>query len=141
MNASMIFALIIFTFFSVLGILMGLFWSFRNDKAFEMLSTPAGFDLKSIASESEGTGRAMKFLLLDFTSQLLGFNLLALLIVWFPFRNGEIWAWFALAFYPLMFLWHYFHYAKKTFFSAMQLVYMVLAILALLLNYGRFFGS
>lgn len=141
MSTSMIFAVIIFTFFSVLGILMALFWTFRKDKAFKMLSTPAGFDLSSAAKGTEGLRKAMDFLLVDFTSQMLGFNLLALLIIWFPFRNGEAWAWLALGYYPVMFLWHYFHYAKRTFFSAMQLVYMVLAILALLLNYGRFFGS
>ncbi|MBK8501519.1 MAG: hypothetical protein IPL46_04525 [Saprospiraceae bacterium] len=98
----------------------------------------AGFDLRETAATSEETEKAMKFLLIDFTSQMLGLNLFALLILWFPFRYGELWAWSALWFYPVMFAWHYFHYAKGTKFSMIQIIYCVLSAVALILTYSNF---
>lgn len=138
MNATMIFATAIFTFFSAFGLFASIAWSFNTNKAFQMLSKAAGFDLKETASSSEQTGKAMKFLLIDFTSQMSGLNLFALLTIWFPFQQGEQWAWFALWFYPLMFAWHYFHYAKGTRFSIMQIVYGILSSIALILTYAQF---
>ena len=52
----------------------------------------SGFDMKKTAATSEETGKAMEFLLVDFTSQMMGLKILALLIIWIPFRNGEMWA-------------------------------------------------
>lgn len=74
----------------------------------------------------------------DFSSQMTGLNLFALLILWLPFRHGELWAWAALWFYPLMFAWHYFHYAKATKFSKVQIAYCILSSVALLLTYTQF---
>lgn len=133
MSPSMIFAVSVFTYFSALGLLISLFWSFKSEGAYKMLSMAAGFDLQQTASSSAEAGNAMKFLLIDFTSQMAGLNLFALLIIWIPFRAGEQWAWMALWFYPVMFAWHYLHYAKKTRFSMVQVFYCVLSSLALIL--------
>ena len=138
MTPTMIFAVSLFTYFSALGFLMSVFWSFKTEGAFKMLSMAAGVDLQQIASSSSESGRAMKFLLIDFTSQMSGFNLFALLIIWFPFVHGDLWAWAALWFYPVMFAWHYFHYAKKTRFSTVQIVYCILSSVALLLTFTQF---
>lgn len=134
----MIFAIVIFSYFSGLGLLISIVWSFKTEAAYKMLSMAAGFDLQKTASSFEETGKAMKFLLIDFTSQMAGLNLFALLILWFPFRNFELWAWIALWFYPIMFAWHYFHYAKKTRFSLIQVVYCIISATALLLTFSNF---
>lgn len=141
MNAPMIFALSIFTYFCAIGAIFSIVWSIKSEGAYNMLSIAAGFDLQETAASSLQAGKAMRFLLIDFTSQMLGLNLFALLILWLPFRHGEYWAWIALWFYPLMFAWHYFHYAKKTRFSMVQIIYCVISALALLLNYSNFFGT
>ncbi|MFZ1678754.1 MAG: hypothetical protein WAT91_15840 [Saprospiraceae bacterium] len=139
MTTSMIFAVSIFTYFSAIGLLFSTFWSIKSEGAYKMLSMAAGFDLQKTAATSEETGKAMNFLLIDFTSQMLGLNLFALFILWLPFRAGEQWAWIVLWFYPLMFAWHYLHYAKKTRFSMVQIVYCLLSSAALLLTYTHFF--
>lgn len=138
MNTAMIFTISIFTYFSSLGLLMSIIWSIKSDNAYKMLSMAAGFDLGQTATSSEQTGKAMKFLLVDFTSQMLGLNLFALLVLWFPFRHGEMWAWSVLWFYPIMFAWHYFHYAKGTKFSIMQIVYCIISAAALIFTYSNF---
>ncbi|TAK35814.1 MAG: hypothetical protein EPO28_14165 [Saprospiraceae bacterium] len=134
----MIFAVSIFTYFSALGFLMSIIWSFKTEAAYNMLSMAAGLDLQQTSVSTLETGRAMKFLLIDFTSQMAGLNLFALLIIWTPFRHGELWAWMSLWFYPLMFAWHYLHYATKTKFSKVQIVYCVVSIAALLASYSQF---
>lgn len=138
MSPTMIFALSILTYFSTIGFVFSLVWSLKPDGAYKMLSMAAGFDLKQTSASNEQTGKAMHFLLLDFTSQMCGFNLLALLILWIPFRGGELWAWAALWYYPMMFAWHYFHYAKGTRFSVVQIVYGILSSGALVLTYPQF---
>jgi hypothetical protein len=135
MAPSMIFAVSIFTYFFGIGLLFSIVWSLKPEGAYKMLSMASGFDLQQTAASSEQTGKAMKFLLIDFTSQMSGLNLFALLILWIPFRQGEQWAWMALWFYPVMFAWHYFHYAKGTRFSIVQIVYCVLSSAALILTY------
>ncbi|MEP7324002.1 MAG: hypothetical protein ABI761_18885 [Saprospiraceae bacterium] len=134
----MIFAISIFTYFSGIGLLFGIIWSIKPTKAYSMLSMAAGFDLQQIASSSEDTGKAMRHLLIDFTSQMLGLNLFALFILWNPFRHGELWSWIILWFYPVMFAWHYFHYAKKTKISTAQVIYCILSSAALILSYSSF---
>lgn len=138
MTPTMIFATAIFTFFSAVGIFASIAWSLNNGKAFQMLSKAAGSDLQQAAASSDQTGKAMRFLLIDFTSQMSGLNIFALLILWFPFRQGEMWAWSALWFYPIMFAWHYLHYAKGTGFSKMQVVYCILSAVALILTFSNF---
>jgi len=138
MTPTMIFAVSLFTYFSALGFLVSIVWNFKQEGAFKMLSTAAGLDLNQIANSSEETGKAMKFLLMDFASQMAGFNFLALWIIWFPFREGELWAWAALWFYPAMFAWHYRHYVKSTGFSKIQIAYCVLSCVALLLVFTQF---
>lgn len=138
MSPSMIYALTILTYFSSIGFVFSIVWSLKSETAYKMLHIAAGVDLSEIASRTPESDRAMKFLLGDFTSQMFGMNLFALLLIWIPFRNGEQWAWMALWFYPIMFLWHYFHYAKKTKFSTIQIVYCVLSSLALILTYSEF---
>lgn len=138
MTPTMIFATTIFTYFSGLGLLVSLVWTFKNQAAYKMLSQAAGFDLQQTAITSDQTGKAMRFLLMDFTSQMSGLNLFALLILWLPFRQGEQWAWYALWFYPIMFAWHFFHYAKGTKFSKVQIAYCVLSSAALILTYTQF---
>lgn len=138
MTTTMIFATTIFTYFSGIGLLFSIVWTFKKDSAYKMLSQAAGFDLQQTATTSDQTGKAMKFLLIDFTSQMSGLNLFALLILWLPFQNGEHWAWAALWFYPLMFVWHYFHYTKGTKFSMVQIVYCILSSTALILTYSQF---
>lgn len=139
MEATMIFALTLFTFFGAVGLFASLAWSLNHNKAYQMLSKGAGLDLQKVASSSADTEKALKFLLIDFTSQMSGLNAMALLILWIPFRNHELWAWTALWFYPIMFAWHYLHYAKGTGFSKVQIIYCVLSSLALILNYKLFF--
>ena len=139
MTATEIFALIVFTFLGTLGFVVSVVWTVNSNTALKMLSRAAGWDLQRTAGLSEETGRALKFLLGTFTSQMTGLNLFALLIVWFPFRQGEGWAWMALWFYPVMFAWHRAHYAKGTGVSKMQVVYGLLSGVALLLTYPRFF--
>ena len=138
MTPTMIFATVVFTYFSALGLIMSLLWTFKNTVAYKMLSQAAGFDLQHMAHTSDQTSKAMKFLLIDFTSQMAGLNLFALLIIWFPFRQGALWAWFALWFYPVMFAWHYFHYARGSRFSKMQIVYFLLSSVALIITYTQF---
>ncbi|MBK6814025.1 MAG: hypothetical protein IPG82_00910 [Saprospiraceae bacterium] len=131
-------ALIIFTYFSGIGFIFIIVWSFKIETAYKMLSQAAGINLGQIAESSPEPSKAMKFLLMDFTSQMLGMNLFALLIIWIPFRNGELWAWMVLWFYPIMFAWHYLHYAKGTKFSLVQLVYCALSSLTLILSFKHF---
>jgi len=117
---------------------MGVLWTIKHETAFKMLSRPAGVDLLQTLTISGKVRYVMDFLLVDFTSQMIGLNLLALLIIWVPFRHGELWAWGALWYYPLMFLWHYFHYAKGTRFSKMQILYFILTAISLLITYPNF---
>ena len=131
-------ALIIFTYFSGIGFIFSIVWSFKIETAYKMLSQAAGINLGQIAESSPEPSKAMKFLLMDFTSQMLGMNLFALLIIWIPFRNGELWAWMVLWFYPIMFAWHYLHSAKGTKFSLVQLVYCALSSLTLILSFKHF---
>lgn len=134
----MIIAISLFSYFSALGLIISLVWSFKTDQAYRMLSMAAGMDLQKAASSSDETGKAMKFLLIDFTSQMAGLNLFALFVLWYPFRHGEYWAWWIMWFYPIMFAWHYFHYTKGTKFSLVQLVYCALSTLALIFVYSNF---
>lgn len=136
MATSMIFVLTIFTYFAAIGLIFSLVWTFKPNQAYKMLSMAAGLDLNQLATVNEATSRAMNFLLIDFTSQMSGFNFFALLILWFPYRAGESWAWFALWFYPLMFAWHYMHYAKGTKFSKVQIIYCLISALTLLWAYS-----
>ncbi len=138
MTPSMIFATTIFTYFSGIGLTFSIVWTFKNETAYKMLSQAAGFDLQQASTSSDLTSKAMKFLLIDFTSQMSGLNLFALLILWLPFQHGELWAWVALWFYPIMFAWHYFHYAKGTKFSKVQIAYCLLSSAALILTYAHF---
>lgn len=134
MSISSLLILILFSYFTLIGLIAGIAWSFKNEAAYKMLSTAAGIDLNAVAKTSEAAGKSMKFLLLDFTSQMVGFNFFALLILWFPFRSGDWWAWLALWYYPIMFIWHYFHYAKNTSFSKVQIIYSLLSSLLLLFH-------
>ncbi len=138
MSATMIYALTILTYFSGIGFIFSAVWSINKSSAYKMLSMAAGLDLQKISLTLPDTGKAMNFLLMDFTSQMFGLNLFALLVIWIPFKNGEFWAWSALWFYPIMFAWHYLHYAKGTRFSKIQLVYCFLSSLALLLTFKYF---
>jgi hypothetical protein len=136
MSATMIYAISILTYFSGIGFVFSIVWSLNKPSAYKMLSMAAGIDLQKTSLTSPGTGKAMNFLLMDFTSQMCGMNLIALLIIWIPFRHGEFWAWAALWFYPVMFAWHYLHYAKGTRFSKIQIVYCILSSLALIITYS-----
>lgn len=138
MSSTIIFATAIFTYFSGLGFIFSIVWTIKNDAAYKMLSQAAGFDLQQTSTTSDQTSKAMKFLLIDFTSQMTGLNLFALLIIWLPFQHGELWAWVALWFYPIMFAWHYVHYAKGTNFSKVQIAYCLISSVALILTYTQF---
>lgn len=138
MSATMIYAISILTYFSGIGFIFSIVWSFNRSAAYKMLSMAAGTDLQKTSQTLPDIGKAMNFLLMDFTSQMCGMNLFALLIIWIPFRHGAFWAWTALWFYPVMFAWHYLHYAKGTRFSKTQIVYCILSCLALILTYNHF---
>lgn len=135
MNSTMIFAVSIFTYFSTIGFIFSIVWTLKKVTAYRMLSMAAGYDLQEVSSSGHQTDKALNFLLTEFTSQMLGFNLFALFLIWIPFRHGELWAWALLWYYPLMFVWHYFAYAKGTLFSVVQIVYCILGSLALIMTY------
>ncbi|MFN8278743.1 MAG: hypothetical protein U0V49_00515 [Saprospiraceae bacterium] len=138
MTTTMMIAISLFTYFSAIGLIFSVVWSFKNAQAYKMLSMAAGYDLEEVSASSEKTGNAMKFLLIDFTSQMLGLNLFALHVLWHPFRHGEMWAWYVMWFYPVMFAWHYFHYAKGTKFSFTQIAYCITSAAALIIAYSNF---
>jgi hypothetical protein len=65
---------------------------------------------------------------------LVGFNVLALVVIFVPFKRHERWAWYALWMLPLQWL------SQFAFFP--DLAYLTLAVLTtvgLILPYGRFF--
>jgi len=65
---------------------------------------------------------------------LVGFNVLALILILIPFKRHERWAWYALWMLPLQWL------SQFAFFP--DLAYLTLALLTtvgLILPYGRFF--
>ena len=67
---------------------------------------------------------------------LVGFNVLALVVILVPFKRRERWAWFALWMLPLQWL--------SQFVFLPDLAYLMLAVLTmvgLLLPYRRFFLS
>ncbi len=137
MTSPKIFAMVVFTYFSGLGLLISLLWTFNQSAAYKMLSQAAGFGLQQTASTSEQAGKAMSFLLVDFTSQMLGFNLLGLFI--YGFLSGRVRCGHGLhsGIIQIMFVWHYLHYAKGTKFSRMQIVYFLLGSAALVLTYPQ----
>ena len=138
MTTTMIIAVSVFTYFSTLGLILSLVWTFKIDTAYKMLNMAAGYNLHEAAAADELSGKAMKFLLIDFTSQMIGVNLFALHVIWFAFRHGQMWAWCIMWYYPVMFAWHYLHYAKGTGFSKVQIVYFVLSAGTLILAYSNF---
>ena len=64
-------ALIIFTYFSGIGFMFSIVWSFKIETAYKMLSQAAGINLGQIAESSPEPSKAMKFLLMDFTLSCL----------------------------------------------------------------------
>jgi hypothetical protein len=67
---------------------------------------------------------------------LVGFNVLALVVILIPFKRHERWAWFALWMLPLQWLWQ--------FAFLPDLAYLTLAVLTavgLVLPYRRFFPA
>lgn len=75
-------------------------------------------------------------ILLALGTALVGFNLLALVVVLIPYKRYEPWAWFALWLLPLQWL--------SQFFFSPDLAYLALAALTLvglLLPYRRFFRA
>ena len=65
MGISSLLILILFSYFALIGLIASIAWSFKNEAAYKMLSTAAGFDLNAVTKTSETTSKAMKFLLLD----------------------------------------------------------------------------
>ncbi|MEO5582247.1 MAG: hypothetical protein ABIR66_06120 [Saprospiraceae bacterium] len=76
-TSSMIFANSVFTYFSGIGFLFSTIWSVKTNKVYRMLSMPSRYDLQQISATYADTGKAMHFLLMDFTSQRHGLNLFA----------------------------------------------------------------
>lgn len=130
---TMILALSVFTYLSGLGLIISCVWSSRLDAHLKMVNPAASVDLEALAAKSPDTRRAFAFLSGHGSSQMLGLNLFALHVLWFPFRHLEPWAWFLMWFYPVMFVWHYVSYTKKTQLSFAQAAYCVMSAGALLL--------
>ena len=140
MTASMIYATIIYSLITVLGSIMSAAFTFKPDFGLKFSNSAAGVDLPAVAARDKESNRALKFLLGFSASQILGVDGLSLLIVLIPFRHHETWAWCALLYWPIMFVWHYIHYDKKSPLSKVQIVWFVLSFSALALTYPEFFS-
>lgn len=135
---TMILALSVFTYLSGIGLLISVVWSVRPDLHLKMVGPVAPVDVQGLAAKSPDVRRGLAFLSGHGSSQMLGLNLFALHVLWFPFRHLESWAWSVMWFYPIMFVWHYAIYTKKTSLSYAQIVYAVLSAAALIVS-GRNF--
>ena len=138
MTTSMIFAIALFTIMNIVGLIMFAAFTFNPGFALKFSSSPSGVDLSSLSAHDKDVEKALKYFVGFSASQILGTNVLSLLIVWFPFRNGECWAWCAMLYFPVMFVWHYIHYDKKSPTIKVQIVWLVLSIAALALSYKDF---
>jgi hypothetical protein len=138
-NRMMNFALTVFSIINVIGLLMSVVSTLNPEAGIKMGIKSSGIDLPSLAKRDKETESALKYYLGFSASQIFGLNALSLLIVWIPFRNVEVWAWYAMWYWPLMFIWHYIHYTKTTPMSKMQLVWLALSVAALFLTYAEFF--
>ncbi len=139
MEASMIYALVLFTIMSTLGLIMSIVITLNPAFGIKFTSSPAGIDQTALAARDQDAARALKFQLGFGASQLFCLNFLSLFIVWFAFRTQQQWAWIAMCFYPLMFVWHYLHYDKKSPAIKIQVMWFVLSVAALILTYPIFF--
>lgn len=135
---TMIFALIVFTYLSGLGLVISAVWSLRPEVHLKMVNPAARVDLESLAAKSPDVRSAFAFLSGHGSSQMFGLNLFALHVLWLPFRHLEPWAWTLMWFYPIMFVWHYLSYTKKTQLSYAQIAYFVLSAASLLVSRTSF---
>jgi hypothetical protein len=141
MSIPMTFAVAIFTLINVLGLVMFAAFVLNPDLGLKFSKTTAGVDLNAIANRDKESNRALKFMLGYSSSQMLAANAFSLLIVWIPFRAYEAWAWYALLYWPVMFLWHFFHYTKRNALSYLQIIWFMLSASALFVTYIEFFSA
>ena len=139
MTTSMTFAIVIFSLVNVLGLVMFAAFALNPNFGLKFSNPAAGVDILAIANRDKDSNRALKFLLGFCSSQILAADAFSLLILWIPFRNHEQWAWLAMLYWPIMFMWHYFHYAKKNPSSYIQIVWFVLSVTSLALTYSESF--
>jgi len=134
----MAFAVVVFTLFGCMGVFASVSWTLTPEMQWKMMTPSAGVSLNEIAERAE-SGRGLRFIAGVGASQMLGLNAFTVALVWIPFRAGEAWAWAALWFFPLMFVWHFITYEKGTRMSRVQVMNFSLAVGALIASAHRFF--
>jgi hypothetical protein len=134
MTATMTFALCVFFLIAILGIVM-VIQSFLNPfAALGLFKIASGFDFTKTKNIDIETSNAFNTLLSFQSSALLGSNSMTLFLGWMAFHEFIALAWWALWYWPVMFLWHFIIYKKRTPLWYAQLVWIVLSVTALLLT-------
>ena len=134
MTATMTFALCVFFLIAILGIVM-VIQSFLNPfAAFGLFKIASGFDFTETKNKDNETSKAFKTLLSFQSSALFGSNLMTLFLGWMAFHDFIALAWWALWYWPVMFLCHFIIYKQGTVLWSAQIVWIVLSVTALVLT-------
>ena|SRR5215813_1844403 len=125
---------IFFCLIGILGMLM-VFETILAPLSFAKLVRAAtGFDLKSLV-EKDKTMRTPFRSFVSFTgSALLGSNGLTFVLAWMAFHNSNALAWWALWYWPILFVWHLIIYRKGTAIWYFQILWIILSVSALVLT-------
>jgi len=121
------FSWILFVVIGALGLLMTVAWMASPGAGLETLTAAAGMQGASFDPEQTAL---VHFVIRWTATALLGANGLTILVATGPFRRGERWAGFALAYWPVLFVSHLAMYEAGPK-SLVQVVLLVLTIGAL----------
>ena len=96
-----------------------------------VLRDVAGADPAAVAARDPETARALVFLGRWIATALWGSDGITLLLALTAFRAGNRWAWWALCYWPVMFVAHAMLYAPGTTLWYVQFVNLALSVAAL----------
>ena len=134
MTATNTFALCVFFLIAILGVVMVIQSFVRPFAAFGLFKIASGFDFTETKNKDNDTSNAFKTLLSFQSSALFGGNSMTLFLSWMAFHDLIALAWWALWYWPIMFLWHFIIYKKGTPLWYVQIVWIILSVTALLLT-------
>ncbi len=134
MSGLQLFAISIFWIIAALGLVMVVMLLFKPGAVYPNFKLITGLDFEALIKAKTVQEPAVNKLLNWTASILLGSNGMTFFLAVSAFRDQHWLAWCALWYWPLMFLWHFAIYPRKTFFWYLQLVWILLSVFALLKN-------
>ena len=123
MEATEIYALVVFGLISLLGLIGSLSYAIKplgSIPNFRM-AMAADFEpfIKSGHEQESGFKKTISYL----ASTKLGANFMTLFIIWAAFKEHSALAWWSLLYWPIMFVWHFLLY-KKSKWSILQIIFL-----------------